>query len=83
MSMYCTHTGAPMTHLPPNRLPPLEFVGSVSVASATFLLFFTYGVAVLPLSYAYSFLFNKPSDAQIGIAAINFLTGFALVVASK
>lgn len=56
------------------------FVGSIRNAAATFSLFVLYGCAAIPLSYVYSFWFTKHTSAQIGVAGIHFITGFALVI---
>ena len=59
-----------------------QFAGSFEAISATFLLFFQYGLAAIPLSYCYSFCFGNYTSAQVGIAGLNFLTGFVLIIAS-
>lgn len=51
------------------------FVGDALNFLATFSLFYLYGLAVLPLSYCYSWIFENHASAQIGIAALHFLTG--------
>jgi hypothetical protein len=58
------------------------FVGTSSHAGATFLLLFLYGLAVIPLSYCYSFVFDNAPSAQVGIAGLHFVFGFVLVIAS-
>eukprot|EP00736_Rhodelphis_marinus_P014162 Rmarinus@m.10137 len=58
-----------------------ELIGSSESATLTFLLHILYGASALPLSYCYSFLFSSHSAAQVGVAALNFLTGFAFVCA--
>jgi hypothetical protein len=59
-----------------------QFTGTFSAFAATFLLFFQYGLAAIPLSYCYSFCFGNYTSAQVGIAGLNFLTGFVLVIGS-
>jgi ATP-binding cassette subfamily A (ABC1) protein 1 len=56
------------------------FVGSTETSAATFLNFWLYGLSVLPLCYCYSFAFDNHSNAQVVIAALNFLAGFIFVV---
>ena len=58
------------------------FVGSTEQAWATFLVMLCYGLAAIPLSYCYSFLFSSHSSAQIGICGLNFVSGFVFVIAS-
>ena len=58
------------------------FVGSIEQAWATFLVMLCYGLAAIPLSYCYSFLFSSHSSAQIGICGLNFVSGFVFVIAS-
>jgi ABC-type multidrug transport system ATPase subunit len=59
-----------------------DFIGDSSAAGCTFLLFFLYGLAVLPMAYCMSLLFSNPTSAQVGIAGILFLLGFILTIAS-
>jgi hypothetical protein len=59
-----------------------SFVGSGELTAATFLLFFLYGLAAIPLAYLLSFLFDSHTSSQLGIAGINFVCGFLLVIAS-
>eukprot|EP00658_Telonema_sp_P-2_P080787 TRINITY_DN8110_c0_g1_i15.p1 TRINITY_DN8110_c0_g1~~TRINITY_DN8110_c0_g1_i15.p1 ORF type:complete len:1065 (-),score=233.23 TRINITY_DN8110_c0_g1_i15:75-3269(-) len=40
-----------------------------------------YGLASIPLAYCYSFMFKTHASSQIGIATINFCTGWVTVVA--
>ena len=58
------------------------FVGSTEQTWATFLVMLCYGLAAIPLSYCYSFLFSSHSSAQIGICGLNFVSGFVFVIAS-
>ena len=57
------------------------FISSSEGAFCVFLLLFCYGLAVLPLCYLYSMLFENHSTAQISIMAINFASGFVAVLA--
>eukprot|EP00897_Mesotaenium_endlicherianum_P001456 jgi/Mesen1/1338/ME000013S00825 len=58
------------------------FVGSLVKALAAMLLLSLFGVAVIPLSYCYSFAFASHANAQVAIAGLHFLSGFVTVVAS-
>ena len=57
------------------------YVNNFSSVFAVFLLLMMYGLAVIPLSYIYSFLFDNYSTAQISITVIHFITGFIFVIA--
>jgi len=57
------------------------FTGTTETTECTFMVFFMYGLSVIPLSYCYTFLFEDPSSAQIGISLINFITGFVFTLA--
>lgn len=59
-----------------------QLTGTFASFSATLLLFLLYGLAAIPLSYCYSFAFGNYTSAQVGIAGLNFVTGFVLVIAS-
>jgi len=59
-----------------------EFVGTPEAFGATTLLLLLYGLASIPLCYCYSFCFGNYTSAQVGIAGLNFITGFLLVIAS-
>jgi len=59
-----------------------EFTGSTDRTLATFTLLLSYGLAVIPLSYVYSFMFDSHSSAQVGIASLHFVTGFVLVISA-
>jgi hypothetical protein len=43
------------------------FVGSWTKAGAAFVLLVSFGLAVVPLSYCYSFCFSSPSNAQVSM----------------
>jgi ATP-binding cassette subfamily A (ABC1) protein 3 len=58
------------------------FVQDGTTTMATFLLFFIYGLAAIPLSYIISFAFENHTSAQVGISGIHFVTGFILTIAS-
>lgn len=57
-------------------------VGTADKGFGCFLLLELYGLAVIPLSFVYSFAFTNHSAAQVAIALANFVTGFCLVMAS-
>eukprot|EP01038_Epipyxis_sp_PR26KG_P012006 gene12006-16074_t len=57
------------------------FVGDVRTTGCFFLLLLLYGSSSIPLSYLYSFAFENHSTAQISVMAINFVTGFVMVLA--
>ena len=57
------------------------FISVPEATFAIFLLFFLYGLSVLPLCYLYSMLFENHSTELISIMAINFATGFLAVLA--
>lgn len=57
------------------------FVSNASATTAVFLLLASYGLAVLPLSYLYSMLFDNHSTAQISITVVHFISGFIFVIA--
>ena len=57
-------------------------IGTSDKAFGIFLLLILYGLAVTPLSFVYSFLFESHAAAQVAIACANFVTGFCLVTAS-
>jgi len=59
-----------------------QFVGSSASFAATCSLLLLYGAASIPLCYCYSFCFNNYTSAQVGIAGLNLLTGFILVIGS-
>eukprot|EP00002_Diphylleia_rotans_P024252 TRINITY_DN477_c0_g2_i1.p1 TRINITY_DN477_c0_g2~~TRINITY_DN477_c0_g2_i1.p1 ORF type:complete len:1671 (+),score=364.81 TRINITY_DN477_c0_g2_i1:51-5063(+) len=59
-----------------------EFVGDSETAGATFILFFLYGVAVIPYTYCLSFFFTNHSSAQNVLLMANFLLGFVTVQAN-
>jgi hypothetical protein len=59
-----------------------SFTGDSGTTFATFLLFFLYGLAVIPLAYALSFIFNNHTAAQVGIASLLFILGFVLTIGS-
>ena len=58
------------------------FTGTRNTAIATVLVFVLYGASVIPLSYCYTFMFENPASAQIGISLLNFVAGFILTLAS-
>jgi ABC-type multidrug transport system ATPase subunit len=60
-----------------------QFVSTPNQAFGTFVLIFFFGLSTIPLSYLYSFKFQTPSAAQIGITAIHFVSGFVLVVGAN
>ncbi len=57
-------------------------IGRWDKGLGSFLLLLLYGLAVTPLSFVYSFLFDSHASAQVAIACANFITGFCLVNAS-
>jgi ABC-type multidrug transport system ATPase subunit len=57
-------------------------VGTADKAIGILLLLQLYGLAVTPLSFCYSFLFDSHAAAQVAIACANFITGFCLVISS-
>lgn len=57
-------------------------IGTSDKGFGCFLLLELYGLAVIPLSFVYSFAFTNHSSAQVAIALANFVTGFCLVMAS-
>jgi len=59
-----------------------QFVGTAESFGATTLLLLLYGLSSIPLCYCYSWCFGNYTSAQVGIAGLNFLTGFLLVIAS-
>ena len=59
-----------------------EFIGSVGVFFATFMLFFLYGVSSIACSYLMSFMFNSHTQAQNMLMVFNFFAGFILVITS-
>jgi ATP-binding cassette subfamily A (ABC1) protein 3 len=59
-----------------------QFVGTTTSALGTFTLLIFYGLAAVPLSYCYSYIFENHTSAQVGIAGLHFVFGFVLVIAS-
>jgi len=59
-----------------------DFVGTQESIAGTFTLMIMYGLAAVPLAYSLSFFFSNPVSGQVSIAAINFVVGFLLVIAS-
>jgi len=57
------------------------FVNNISSTFAVLVLLLSYGLAVIPLSYLYSFAFENFSTAQISITVVHFITGFIFVIA--
>eukprot|EP00899_Mesostigma_viride_P015099 jgi/Mesvir1/23590/Mv18280-RA.1 len=60
----------------------VAFVGTASKAAGTFLIMVLFGASAIPLTYLYSFGFADHAASQVAIAGVNFVTGFAMVVAS-
>ena len=59
------------------------FVGSTEQAFAVWTVLMFYGMSVLPLVYIYSFLFESPTTAQIGIILLNLVASFVMVIAHQ
>lgn len=59
-----------------------QFSGTAAQAWGTFYLLFLYGLAVIPMSYCYSFLFTNHSSAQVGVTVLHFVAGFILIITS-
>lgn len=57
------------------------FTKDMEYATGMLVLLALYGTSSIPLSYCYSFGFKTHASAQIGIATINFCTGWVTVVA--
>nr|XP_024376526.1 ATP-binding cassette sub-family A member 1-like isoform X3 [Physcomitrium patens]XP_024376527.1 ATP-binding cassette sub-family A member 1-like isoform X3 [Physcomitrium patens] len=53
-----------------------SFTGSWAKASAAIALLIAFGLAVVPLTYCYSFAFSNHANAQVAIAGIHLITGF-------
>lgn len=56
------------------------FLQTTEAALATFSLLVTFGFATLAFNYTLSFLFTSRSNAQIALGAVNFGTGFVLLL---
>ena len=56
------------------------FAGDARAAFATGALTLTYGLSALPLGYCYAPLFESRAAAQVGIAMLNFATGYGLAI---
>ncbi|CAM6001577.1 unnamed protein product [Sphagnum balticum] len=59
-----------------------SFIGSWTKVGAVLALLMSFGASVIPLTYCYSFAFSNHANAQVAIAGIHFVTGFAMVVGS-
>jgi len=57
------------------------FVGSAENSFCTIITLLAYGLASIPMSYAYSFAFTRHASAQIAICLMNFVTGFVAIIA--
>ena len=57
-----------------------EYIGSVDIFFATFVLILLYGLSGIGMSYCLSFLFNEHSTAQNLVMLANFVCGFLLVM---
>ena len=60
-----------------------SLIGTFQQGAAIFCVLMLYGIAVLPLVYCYSFLFDSPTTAQISIIIFNFVAAFAMVIAHQ
>ena len=59
-----------------------EFAGDAETTLGTYTLIVLYGLASLPLSYCYSFLFSSHTSAQVGVTGLHFIAGFVCVIAN-
>jgi len=59
-----------------------NYIGTPERAFCVLLLLMLYGASSTALSYVMSFMFKSHSAAQVGIAMINFVTGFVAVLAA-
>eukprot|EP00898_Chlorokybus_atmophyticus_P008904 jgi/Chlat1/9014/Chrsp94S08294 len=57
-------------------------IGSFAKGAGALALLVFYGLAVIPLSYCYSFAFQSHSAAQVAISGLHFIAGFVMIVAS-
>ncbi|KAJ9460711.1 ABC transporter A family member 1 [Diplonema papillatum] len=60
-----------------------ELIGGWDVFSASFILFFLYGLSTITNSYLLSFLFTSHTAAQNAVMIFNFIAGFILVIAAQ
>ncbi|KAG0616755.1 hypothetical protein M758_5G140000 [Ceratodon purpureus] len=59
-----------------------SFTGSWAKASAAVALLIAFGLAVVPLTYCYSFAFSNHANAQVAIAGLHLITGFGMLGSS-
>jgi ABC-type multidrug transport system ATPase subunit len=59
-----------------------NYVGDDTIG-ATITVFLLFGIAVIPQTYLFSFIFSKPANARSILILIYFLTGLVLVLASR